>query len=639
MSRWKSGLATSIIFAVIVTLATAASAQNVLVNAAGASSTWQTIALAAYNAGKCPKATPTPKKPCFHYTSSSNFTLNDTRPTLNGLGGTVNQDAGAIWIVWDSSATPNVWAYTKVDAVVGNRCFFAQPQCNVTAPSSGFPAPGNDISSTLWGDGSSDTTPPASIQALFTATTGPLVNAAASDGRPEDDLWADCRTNSNLGNGTPGFGDGLDGLGYNVNNTPGVCAPQSGATLAQLVGTPVKSGYPASTGTANVLAYNISGNDPFTGTAIPSTWTTVDVGAAPVVILFSRGSGALTDLKSATQSQLQTLFSGTDCNASVFGLASNSIAAYLREPLSGTMNTLEATVLRLPVETHPSNKVVGVSQETNIGAITASNNPLTYAGNPCKAGGGARARAIGTSEEVKSVLNSTKNNGVDGVGYAFFSFGNVGPLSTSAAQAANYGYVTVDGFDPIFTTYCPAGSASCGDPGQPVGGVLPGAWSVCSGAGFPCNESKIWTTLSFPNLRNGNYGVWNILRWVVLTGTNKTNVNDLILGSQAIAVGTTPDYVPALATTAGGFSDPGLTLFRAHYQQLNGDGVYKATAAEEIGPAANNGTFNKTFNPTGGDKGGDLGGCVGSTDPSFTVAHGVIQTGPGTTCSAAAVRK
>jgi len=223
------------------------------------------------------------------------------------------------------------------------------------------------------------------------------------------------------------------------------------------------------------------------------------------------------------------------------------------------------------------------------------------------------------------------------VGYAFFSFGNVSSLSSSAAEAADYGYVTVDGFDPIFTSYCTTGP--CGDPGQPTGGVLPGAWSVCSGAGFPCNEGKIWTTVSFPNLRSGKYGAWSLLRWVVGTGTPKTNVDDLIAGSQAYAVSTTPDYVPALATTAGGFSDPGLTVFRAHYQQLNGDGVYNATTAEKIGPAANNGSFNKTFNPTGGDKGGDVGGCVGSTDPSFTVAKGVIQTGPGTTCTASAVRK
>jgi len=209
----------------------------------------------------------------------------------------------------------------------------------------------------------------------------------------------------------------------------------------------------------------------------------------------------------------------------------------------------------------------------------------------------------------------------------------VKPLSTSASQAASYGYVTLDGVDPIFTTYCTTGP--CGDPGQPTGGVLPGTWSVCSGAGFPCKESQIWTTNSFPNVRNGTYGAWSLLRWVVGTGANKTNVNDLITGSQTYVVNTTPDYVPALATG----TDPGLTVFRAHYQQLNGDGVYAATAAEKIGAPANKGSFNSKHNPTSGDKGGDMGGCVGSTDPSFTVATGVIQIGPGTACSSGAVRK
>ena len=53
-------------------------------------------------------------------------TSTDTRVTP------VNVDAGTLWIVWNSTAT-KVWSFNKVDAVVGTRCYFAQPQCSVNA--------------------------------------------------------------------------------------------------------------------------------------------------------------------------------------------------------------------------------------------------------------------------------------------------------------------------------------------------------------------------------------------------------------------------------------------------------------------------------------------------------------------------
>lgn len=575
MTRMKSVFAAAIL-AAIVSIVPQASAQTPKVILAGSSALWQSMALGAYNAGKCVSGG---TAPCFHYTNSS-FNLSDTRPTTKG--GTTAVDSAAIWIVWDSAATPNVWAYIKVDSGVGDRCYFAQPRCNVSVVT--FPAAGNLISSTLWGDDSSDSTPPTSIQTLLTAGTL-LVNTAATDIRPEDALFATCRANSKLGGGT----DGLAGLGYGVNSS-GVC-PAFGAALANLEGSDILSAYPGSTSTAHVLAFSLSGKDPFTGTAVVAG-TTISVGAAPVIFITER-TGALATVTNATDEQLQEAFGGTTCNASAFGAPSSNIQVYLREPLSGTMNTTEYSVFRYKDSS-------GVSQETAV----AAQNPLSKA---CTSGG-KRFRAIGTGEEVKSVLNSVTNNGTDGIGYTFFSYGNV----SSIANSADYGYLTLDGVDGIFHKY-----GSKIDPGQPtIAGALPAAANLpatcAGGAGaFPCAEGKIWSgNLSFPNLRNGSYRAWSTLR-VVSNGTALSAAQLLVTGSQTYVVNSTPDFVPALKV---GATDPGLPLLRSHYTQ---EGI----APVNVG--------------TSGDKGGDAGGCIltttGVTATSDTTTK-LAQVAPLSSC-------
>jgi len=526
---------------------------------AGSSALWQTLALGAYNGGKCVSGG---TQPCKHYTAK-NFNLTDTRPTAKG--GTNATDTGNVWIVWDSSATTNIWAYIRVDSVVGTRCYFAQPHCNVNI--SPFPAAGNLISSALWGDKSSDSTPPAAVSALF--GPGVSVSVAATDIRPEDGLFAQCRANSVLGGGL----DHLDGLGYGINGS-GIC-PAFGASLAQLEGNDIRSGLPGSSSTAHVLAFKISGTDPFTNKPIPAA-TTVPVGASPVVFITER-TGALKSVTNASDTQLKSVFSGNNCNASAFGAPSSAIQAYLREPLSGTMNTAEYTVFRYPNQS-------GTSQETHVG----STNPLT--GTLCAAGGGKRTRGIGTGEEVTLVQNSVANFGTDGVGYTFFSYGNV----SSIANSANYRYLALNGVDGIFASY------TGGDPGEPGNGTIPGAANLpasCAGA-FPCPESKIWKGgLSFPHLRDGSYRAWSLLR-AVSNGTALTNVKILISKSQTFVVNNTPDYVPAIKVG----TDPGLKLLRSHY----GTGASNAP-----------------------EKGRDAGGCI---EPSGSKTTQQVQEAPGIAC-------
>jgi hypothetical protein len=575
MTRMKTVFAVLLLTA-IVNVVPQAKAQTLKLLLAGSSAQWQTLALGAYNAGNCVSGG---TAPCFHYTNSS-FNLTDTRPTVKG--GTAAVDTGNVWIVWDSSTAaggPNVWAFIKVDSGVGDRCYFAQPHCNVNTTT--FPSPSNIIGSTLWGDSSSDSTPPLAVQGLFTSGTA-LVSAAASDIRPEDALFATCRANSVLGGGP----DGLAGLGYGTSAS-GVCA-KFGATLKALEGSDILSAYPGSTSTAHVLTFAISGKDPFTGTAVPFA-TTVSVGATPVIFVVSR-TGALAGAKNITDEEAQTLFSGANCDGSVVGGAGGPISVYLREMLSGTMNTTEYSVFR-----HWDYS--GASQETGV----AAQNPLSKA---CTSGG-SRYRGIGTGEVVKSVLNSNSIHGNDGIAYSFFSYGNISSLSNNAS----YGYLTLDGVDGIWHQY-----GTTIDPGEPAtAGELPAAANLpasCSGA-FPCPENKIWTgNLSFPNLRNGSYRAWSNLR-SISNGTALAALQLLVKSSNSYVVTSTPDYVPA---TKVGTTDPGLPLLRSHYLQ---EGVTPVNVSST------------------GDKGGDAGGCVLSSTGIATTSDtttNLVLSQPGSGC-------
>jgi hypothetical protein len=570
----KSFFTLLVVAATVATLPPAQAATTPEATIAGASAMWQTVALAAYQEAGVGAG---------HWTSASNvINLSDSRVTP------ANVDAGTTWIVWNKTFT-KVWSYTKVDSVVGVRCYFAQPRCSVNATSANLSGTGaNQISSTFWG---ADQALPTAVQTLF--TTGTLVNVAATIVRPEDALFLTCRVNSVLGAGSYGgaASDGLDGLGYNSVNAAGACPANGlGQASGAYVGTPIKSGYPGSTAQANVLAFNISGVDPITGTAIPAS-TVLDLGAAPLVFVTERNEGQLNDLTTATPAQLQQAFSGANCNASAFGLPAAAINIFLNEGINGQANTAEATLFRRPTIYTGSGTgaVLGLSQEANVAVDGVVSNPLAGQSGTCLAGGGARYRAIGASEEIKAVLNSSaKFGGRDGIGYGVFSFENFTTLANNTA----YGYIQVEGIDPIFASY--AG----GDPGEPGNGTIPGAQNLpaaCSGA-FPCPEKDIWTGgLSYPNLRNGTYSSWTVLR-LVSNGTALTAAEQLEAKSATYVVTSVPDYVPAKKTAVSGYpTDPGLLYLHSHYQQYDGSGALIGAAP------VNSGTK---------EAGGELGGCI-----------------------------
>ena len=100
---------------------------------------------------------------------------------------------------------------------------------------------------------------------------------------------------------------------------------------------------------------------------------------------------------------------------------------------------------------------------------------------------------------------------------------------------------------------------------------------------------------SFPNVRNGSYPIWNIVRIITdSSGPNKTAVQDLLTAGQAEVNGKVPDFVPFVCNTAGPKcnGEPGLVVFRSHYK------IAKVTAT------AHNGNTNAA------EAGGDIGGGV-----------------------------
>ncbi len=566
----------------LVPVAQASVVQATLVGSSGA---WQLMGVGAYN--YC--VTQNGAGNCFHWTSASNVVnLNDTRVSPT------NSDPGTAWVVWASASgtVTKVWSDTKVDTVVGDRCFFAQPQCTVIATAANLAGSGSgQISSTIWG---ADTALPSTVSAIFSA--GTPTNAVLSDVRAEDAAFESCRVNSALGGGSyaGAASDGLDGLGYNPNNQPGVC-PASGLSVSHYVGTPIKSAYPSSTSVANVLAFNITGNDPISGTKIP-VFTSINLGIDPLVAFFERDKGQLKNLQNVSVEQMQAVFSGANCDASAFGLPAGNIGIFVREPLSGTMTATELSLLRKPTAYTGTGGggVLGASQEANVDAPV--NNPLNAQAGTCLAGLGARYRGVGAGEIVTWVLNSGSIRGTDGIGYTFYSYGNVSKF----ANNPNYGYATLNDVDPIWTSYGPQLSTGKGyDPGQPAtAGTLPGAVNLpaaCSGA-FPCPEKEIWAGgLSYPNVRSGAYNWWSIIRVISYAGA-RTAVTNLVKGAQVAAVDDVPDFVPAVKTVGKTQTDPGLVIVRSHYQEYDGAGTL-------IGAAPVN---------TGGvkEEGGDGGGAI-----------------------------
>lgn len=512
---------------------------------------------------------------------------------------TIPNEYGNLWVVW-SETTGNIWAFLSVDSTVGVRAFQAVPRATLGIdPLASLP-----VSATtnlfVFDDGSDDT---ALTTGAYAAISGSQkFTAANTDIRPEDALFATRRALAALNT------TNYSGLGYDTAATALVGTAIQGQVTAGSKATPVNFELSFSTD-------SFAGKDPFSNTAVPA-FVTIPIGAAPIVFIANStdasGLGATT-ITNITDAEALKLFSGAECDASVLGGAATvAVDPFLREALSGTMNTTEFSVFRPGPFT--------TSQEQGVNPAAANSNPLNL---NCTTGGGKRQRAIGTGDVVKGV-----NSQEDGIGYVFFSYealngknaadgGNIVNSTTNVSQVK---YLQLDGFDPIVQTYSTGAIPVCGSATSPD---------------FSCAPATPSST--FYNLRNGNYKAWSEYR-VITDSTGETNAQALVTKADYVADHTLPDFVPFAAAcgVTASKDEPGLSVYREHFTINDSSTTSPAYGIAPTG--ANNGSIPAKLTcgsrslvgrTIGGatERGGDVGGTIVYTAAGATPVN-TIETSP-----------
>ena len=623
---------------------------------------------------------------------------------VDGRNHAIPVESASYWLVWVCPAggctganATDVWAYDSLDSTVAVREYLASSASVLaTGTQTGVDPAGNLIKASLflYGDatgacGGPTTCDAAEIPAdVYAAVNGAVFTSSASDIRAEDALFATERANS-ASTLSP-----WSGLGYSTSPTALIGASIASA-FSQTFATPVSFALPG-------------GTDPFTGNPISATIKSFTVGEEPIVFIVNRsdanglgnlvggqpwynnavdnaGAGPL----AYAPSPIGQLFGGVGCSGSSnaignyppgvgpftsglpTGLANFGVNPILREPLSGTENVVEYTSFRTyggslggaagGSEVSNANVAVSTSQESFLLA-TAGNAPInplggpesaTPPGTPCTTFGGSglgsRYRALSTGEEVGNPSKSPTGVALesDSIGYAFFSFGNFSNL----ANNAKYGYLQLDGVDPIFNGY--AG----GDPGQPAtGGAEQGELPACNpadnGHAGGCLRTDIWTNgNSFPHLRDGSYRAWALLRVQCDTTTAHCLRGSDAFGAEAIIAAAQDDIhngLPAEAVAdflpfsddgsfgpAGGFGD--VSYVRSHYAFSSsvgaGANTYPSTHITPSFSILPVGLNANQANGTGGDPeaGGDAGGCIiPAAVPQVLAVTGAFGTNPQT---------
>jgi len=418
-----------------------------------------------------------------------------------------------IWIVWGTNANGQVTticSYLAVDSVIGNLLLFAQPTATLSIPSSEIGLAGNNLIPTL--------TDTPLTQAAYNAINNQPFNAAPSDIRAEDALFAMNRALAPWSNDSH-----CTGLGYTGNG---------------LIGVPIVSSQ--STKQVTPVAFAISGTDPFNGTPIPA-WTSLAVGGEPIVVFVntsdtSAGGFGSSNFNNVGRFALANLLNGTFTRtrdiSTTPGLPAVGAHVFLREPTSGTYNTTEFTI--------PGSVEIGTCQELNVNPSTDNPLNLTYAS------GGTRQRVVGTGEMVSTVGATS-----DGFGYAFWSTGNFAKVLTTTK------YLSVDGVDPLNYSWYQSH------------GALPNCVAPCPGL------------VPFPNMLNGSYPAWTILR-VQCYSPCQTGVTKLVAAAQKNA-----NKVPDLVAYSS------MQVFRSHFDR-----------PEQIGVTSNGNAGEPA------ESGGDEGGAV-----------------------------
>ena len=458
-------------------------------------------------------------------------------------------------------------------------------------------------------------------------------SAAATDIRPEDALYASTRALSNYDSKS------LKGLGYNSSQ----CGGDGLAT--SLVGCPIYSSM-GSGSKFFVSKFKLTGADPIATGTVPQS-VTLSVGASPVVVFvnnqdtagFGKKSGGNYVFKNINKEVLSEVFQGnltrTDdlltTGATAGARSGQPIQVIIREPLSGTYNTFEFTAVRTLAG---SGRVIaafkaGTAGNAQSNAWSGQEIGINPAGdgstffNYCTTGScthgdavacptsgfptgskqcvdpvwlsnpsdpsALRLRAIGTGEEVPAVVNQVSGQSThasaapNGIGYSFWSFGNMKPAVSfdSANNVVGYlgHYLTVDGVDPLFNRPDDGSNAQ-------------GAYNMPVCLSPPCAQ-----VIPFTHINDGTYPLWSLLRLVTFKNVPSaisTFVNTQITQSNTDQL---DEYQPLL-DASGNLQ---LFVFRSHFKNTN-NGNNGYSACTDFSPPTGTGCLT--------DAGGDVGGAV-----------------------------
>jgi hypothetical protein len=536
-------------------------------------------------------------------------------------------------------------------------------------------------------------------------------NVAHTDIRPEDGLFATTRALSNYS--TTVTSNGVGGLGYNqtacaatgtgtktvgcplydsfakkavfyplnfsLKTDPYTAAAVPGYTTLSIGASP-QVVFVNNADTANSLGFGVTQSD--------GSYLHKNINHKVLAHIFDGTDSCTGDLLAT--SPTPAAFGGTIAGAG------EPIQAIIREPLSGTYNTFEFTAVR----TLSGSATVGItqaktsattwvsddesSQEIDLrgnlgttgpafnfntgtgcpGNSTAAPDGTVECGDPllvhtsvCGTGTtkGLHLRAIGTGEEVAATLGLDNTGGsqvVDGIGYAFWGYGNFKPGASGCSGTGSSGdvtcstyvghYLTVDGIDPLFET--PGGRGFGGTVENPNGAYnFPqcGLIQKVAGYAFPCQQ------VPFEHVYDGTYPLWSLLRLVTFSNVGSTQVtpegviNLLAYAESEAAPGSAEqlsDFVPFLNTitglpyTQGGTlpkGDLNLGVFRSHYVQsaVNPDNGHAACAGTFTGVNITGGTSGSKTCLV--DLGGDMGGSVVTvqSDVDFNLDFGTKTAG------------
>jgi hypothetical protein len=545
MKLMKALLGVAAMFLVVVS----AHAQTVAFNGIGSSALFLEM-------GQAAALSPSIGATCTWTKGSGTVFVTDTRPGVNLT------ENGQVWVAWTPNGTncssitgsTTIYSYIQTDSTVGNRCVFAKPACTVTFPAGAVGTSGGGLLSPV-----NDVTLPAGIQ---TALNGTTVNVAGTDIRPEDAKFATIRALTDCNVPVNGVaGSQYLGLGYAV-------------TSGSHIGNAILGASAGGGNSFHVVDFNLTGNDPINTSSPVSSFNVYDVGLVPVVVFVNPGDeGGLgsSSVQNVTRGVLAGFLDGTYGRASdlinqAYGSSSVPTTVFLREPLSGTYNTMEYSIpnnVELQTSQDVGLNVSGVDPfSPNCSGSVVGQNPLQSSVSR-GSGSSFRYRSIGTGNEVASVLATT-----DSLGYSFWGTGNF-----KNATAANAKYLTVDGVDPLQQVW--------------TDGLVPTATNGLLG------------NVSFANVKNGSYPIWSKLRLAAVPA-GQTGASALATAAQTYVSPIQPDFVPIKQAF----------IVRSHFAPpFNGSSNYNANFPSTGGNQPSNGAA-PTACGSSPEAGGDVAGLV-----------------------------